>query len=148
MIKQILKYMDFLIGYVNPKKQVYISVDGVAPMAKMSQQRKRRYRAVDDAKIKDDIRRKYNKETFEYWNNTVITPGTEFMEKLHLSILDYISKRKENKIIYSSFHTFGEGEHKILQDIKINNSQSFVIYGLDADLIFLSLACQKKIYFY
>src|SRR5437016_1812586 len=48
MIKRILEYMDFLISFVNPKNEIFISVDGVAPIAKVNQQRKRRYRSADD----------------------------------------------------------------------------------------------------
>ncbi|CAH6421564.1 XRN 5-3 exoribonuclease [uncultured virus] len=145
MMKRITKFIDYLIDFVGPKNKVFISVDGVAPMAKMSQQRKRRYRSIDDGKLKDEIRKKYGKDTFEYWNNTVITPGTEFMEKLHNHLLEYISQKKNITILYSSYHTCGEGEHKILQDIKkTKEDKNYVIYGLDADLIFLSLASQKK----
>ena len=39
MFKRILQYIDFLIEYCNPRKEVFISVDGVAPLAKMNQQR-------------------------------------------------------------------------------------------------------------
>lgn len=153
MIKRILNYIDYLIGIANPKKGVFISVDGVAPMAKMSQQRKRRQKAIQDNAIRDDIKKKYGKSSSTIWNNTTITPGTAFMEKLHLKILEYI---KENRIklniayVYSSYHTVGEGEHKILQDIKEKNLKQefkddvYAIYGLDADLIFLALASGKN----
>ena len=154
MIKRILVYIDYLIGFVNPKKEVMISVDGVAPMAKMNQQRKRRFRAIDDAIIRNEIKAKHkvkiNKSSV--WNNTVITPGTVFMEKLHQAILKHIkikvTKQKTKiKYTYSSYHTPGEGEHKILQNIKnrdMNNNETYIIYGLDADLIFLSLASQRN----
>src|SRR3989304_8702292 len=41
MMIRIINFIDYLIDYVNPQKKVYISVDGVAPLAKMNQQRKR-----------------------------------------------------------------------------------------------------------
>lgn len=152
MIKRIINYIDFLIEYVKPIKKVFIAVDGVAPMAKMNQQRKRRYKSVVDNEMKNEINRKFGKTTTTIWSNSAITPGTKFMEKLHLKIIEYI-KNKIKKLnvtfIYSSYHTIGEGEHKILQDIKKddNNFNAYVIYGLDADLIFLALASGKdKIY--
>lgn len=144
MIKRILNYIDYLIDVVNPKVGSYISVDGVAPQAKMDQQRKRRYRSSQDSDIKREIEKRHKKDSFSNWTNTVITPGTEFMEKLHSAIIKYINEKKDRKIIYSSYHTPGEGEHKILQDLKSSKYESFVIYGLDADLIFLSLASQRK----
>ena len=150
MIKRILNYLDYLITYVNPKKKVFVAVDGVAPMAKMNQQRKRRYKSVYDNKIKDDVKNKYGKEIITIWNNSSnITPGTKFMEKLHLQLINYFNENRLNlniKYTYSSYHTVGEGEHKILQDIKneVQNDDVYVVYGLDADLIFLSLACGRN----
>jgi 5'-3' exoribonuclease 2 len=144
MFKRIIAYIDFLCNYVSPD-ELYISVDGVAPMAKMNQQRKRRYRSKDDTELKNNIKLKHNKTINKSWSNTVITPGTIFMENLHNKILSYISSKKI-KVTYSSYHTPGEGEHKILQDIKSKTSvdDCYVIYGLDADLIFLASASSKE----
>jgi len=140
MINKIIEYTDYIIKFVNPKKKIFIAVDGVAPMAKMNQQRKRRFKSVYDNDIRNKIKEKYNKNIID-WNNTTITPGTEFMEKLHNYIVNYIATIKHIKVIYSSYHTCGEGEHKIFEDIKLeNNNNAIAIYGLDADLIFLSLA--------
>jgi 5'-3' exonuclease len=153
MFKRILNYVDYLIAYVNPKKEVYISIDGIAPAAKMNQQRKRRFKAMEDNEMFGEIKKKYGKEVATIWTNTTITPGTVFMEKLHQEFLKYIkANRTELKIkyTYSSYHTMGEGEHKILQDIKDNMknpelvNDTYCIYGLDADLIFLSLASEKN----
>lgn len=150
MIDRIISYITYLIGVVVPEKEVYIAVDGVAPMAKMNQQRKRRYKAVQDNELRDEIKRKYQKPVGNVWSNAAITPGTIFMEKLHSRLLEYIKNNPiglKIKYTYSSYHTPGEGEHKILQDIKskgINNDNVYVIYGLDADLIFLSLASNKN----
>lgn len=144
MIKRILNYIDFLIAFVDPQKGVFISVDGVAPCAKISQQRSRRFKTFYDNKLRDIIKQKYNKNVSDIWNNTTITPGTPFMEKLHNAILDHVKRINSNiTYIYSSYHTKGEGEHKILQHIKTNKDDSIVIYGLDADLLFLALASNK-----
>jgi len=150
MIQRIIKYLDYLIETVGAKKMVYISVDGVAPMAKMNQQRKRRFKSIKDNIVKDTIKQKYGKTLTSHWSNASITPGTEFMEKLNKELIKYI-KNKKTSIIYSSYHTAGEGEHKILDDIRTRFNESknnlddvCVIYGLDADLIFLALASQKN----
>ena len=68
------------------------------------------------------------------------------MEKLHQELLKFCKKLSEkHKITYSSYHTAGEGEHKILQDIKkLKNEKNIIIYGLDADLFFLALASNVK----
>lgn len=148
MFKRITNFIDYLIGYVNPKTKVFISVDGVAPMAKINQQRNRRFKSVYDEDVRKGIKNKHDKQTYNEWSNTVITPGTAFMERLHQVLIQYIKSKKNIKIEYSSYHSAGEGEHKILQDIRNrktdNNSKAHVIYGLDADLIFLALASQRK----
>lgn len=137
---RIIRYIDFLISFVNPEK-TFIAVDGVAPMAKISQQRKRRYKTVLDSELKNKIYSKFKIPKYKIpnniWSNNSITPGTNFMDKLNMDILEYI-KNKPN-IIYSNYSEPGEGEHKIHQDIKLKSNQNLVIYGLDADLIFLSL---------
>lgn len=149
MMKRIINYIDYLIDITNPKN-VMISVDGVAPVGKMSQQRKRRFRSLDDKRLENSIKKKHGIPVGKLWSNIVITPGTTFMEKLHNKIIKYINTKKKIKIVYSSYHTPGEGEHKLLKYIKnaTNDKKSkdnnFVVYGLDADLIFLSIASQKN----
>lgn len=152
MSRRIIKYIDYLIRLTNPEELVYIAVDGVAPLAKINQQRMRRFGYVHN--YKQDIYKKYNIPHNESWSNIVITPGTKFMYELHKKIKEYYQNfTKNNKdpkckfeIIYNSYMTPGEGEHKILQHIKLftnpNEKRATVVYGLDADLIFLSMASQ------
>lgn len=149
MFKRIINYLDYLEGVVNPSKMMYIAVDGVAPLAKIGQQRKRRFKSVIDNKLRNEIKLKHNVRFNNMWSNTTISPGTEFMEKLHKKIYNHYSQKSKNskiKYIYSSYHSPGEGEHKLLQHIKHNTVQTdnIVIYGLDADLLFLSLASKRN----
>jgi hypothetical protein len=143
MMIAVIEYIEKLIQHVDPKVGVYIAIDGPVPAAKMKQQRQRRFRSVHDKVIFDKLKKKYNKEIGYYWNNSSISPGTKFMNKLHQRILDWCNKNKSLKIIYSSANSAGEGEHKLLTFIKENNKQKifykYVTYGLDADLIFLML---------
>jgi len=112
-------------------EKIYVCVDGVAPFAKIIQQRKRRYLTVYKNKI-DDIN--------SSWDTNAISPGTNFMIKLNSFIK---SKVINTNIIYSGSDENGEGEHKIFQILEgenlMNNNKSIVINGLDADLIILSL---------
>lgn len=48
-ILAVLDYLDQIYELVQPKKLFYIAIDGVAPRAKMQQQRKRRFKSVQDA---------------------------------------------------------------------------------------------------
>ena len=147
MIKQCIIYLDEVINYIDPDKEVFIAIDGVAPIAKMKQQRQRRYKSINDKILFDNIKKKHNKEITTYWNNSAITPGTKFMKKLTNRIINYCKELKEKKnikIIFSTAETPAEGEHKLLQYIRnSNNDYKYVIYGLDADLIFLSLSANK-----
>lgn len=149
MIEVCITDLDYIIKYVNPKYKLYVAVDGVAPLAKINQQRRRRYKSYDENMIKNKIREKFGVKQNTQWSNASITPGTIFMEKLHNRLLEYLKTLTNPiKIIYSSYHTVGEGEHKIFDYIRNNpNTANKVVYGLDADLIFLAMASnQKNIY--
>lgn len=149
MINNCISDLDNLINYVSPAVKIFIAVDGVAPMAKIKQQRIRRYKSISDNMLKQGIKDKYGIIENCNWSNASITPGTVFMEKLHLRIKEYIGTISNNiNVKYSSYHDAGEGEHKIIEYIRENKTQNEkitrVIYGLDADLIFLSMACDCK----
>ena len=153
MMDQVIDYINTLVNYVGPKKVVYLAIDGVAPVAKIKQQRTRRFKSVHDKELFDNIKRKHGKELSNYWNNSAITPGTVFMEKLKIQIIRYckkMSKEKNIKFIFSTSNTPSEGEHKLLQYIRnkqvegTNDDTKYAIYGLDADLIFLALSTNKK----
>jgi 5'-3' exoribonuclease 2 len=148
MFVSIIEYIEKIIKYVNPTKGIYIAIDGVAPAAKIKQQRTRRFKSVADKQMWDSIKKKHGEPLTSYWNNNAVTPGTDFMLKLHNVLLEWSENynMKNNKIVYySSCFTPAEGEHKLLQFIKDkNDSSSYSIYGLDADLIFLALASNAK----
>jgi 5'-3' exonuclease len=146
MINECIKYIQHIIDYAKVKKTIYIAIDGVAPVAKIKQQRLRRFKTVSDKKLWDKIKQKHNIKLPYNWNNSAITPGTKFMIKLHKALLVWIEQfnlQNKNNIIYSSCFTPMEGEHKLLQyirNLKNNNNFSYLFYGLDADLIFLALS--------
>lgn len=126
--------LDALIKKANPSKLVYIAIDGVAPRAKMHQQRLRRY------KVKEETR----------FDTNCITPGTKFMEDLTTYMKTKCAKAyKENdfKVIFSHYHYAGEGEHKILSYLRKHEEtkdEKSCIIGLDADLFMLMLSLPHK----
>ena len=146
--KKIEDYILDIISKINPEN-LLIAIDGVAPMGKILQQRQRRYKYLYDNKIKIDSN--YNIKCIKYTNgielpeipisSIELTPGTDYMERIHNKMEEFVKKlSKKINTIYSSYHEEGEGEHKILQYIRNNpTSDVIVIYGLDADLLFLSL---------
>ena len=136
------KVYDSIMNIINvtkPQNKTFVSFDGVVPMAKMIQQKQRRYKSRLTKAI-------LNKKSVS-WNTNNITPGTKFMNGLD----DFmIEKFKNNKrIIYSGSNESGEGEHKICDYIRKHYSSNMksninhCIYGLDADLIMLGLLLTK-----
>jgi len=134
------KIMNYIL-FVKPSKRLFIAFDGVAPFAKMSQQRTRRYKSqMMDTFINGIVSE--NK-----WNTANITPGTKFMELLSNRMNEYFSKpdvfEKINvdEIIVSASDEPGEGEHKLFQYIRNNSleKENVIIYGLDSDLIMLAI---------
>lgn len=122
-----------LIKKVNPQKTVQIYIDGVAPLAKMHQQRKRRFMSAYRKKLLG---------TEDSWDSNAISPGTPFMTRLHASIRAHIRYSKEHfRYYFSSSDEAGEGEHKLFKEMVTSTSPEDVkvVYGMDADLIMLSL---------
>ena len=116
-----------LINKLQPEF-TFIAFDGVVPLAKMRQQKQRRYKSWV---IKNVIQ---TKPTF---NTNIITPGTTFMNDLDLFLKN---KFNSPNILFSGSCEHGEGEHKIMEYLRMNkSSKNVVIYGLDADLIMLGL---------
>jgi 5'-3' exonuclease len=143
MMNAVIEYLDKMVSYIKPKMGVYIAIDGPVPIAKMKQQRQRRFRSVHDKILFDKIKEKHKKSLSYYWNNSAISPGTKFMEKLNDKIINWC-KNQKLKIIYSNSNVPGEGEHKLLEFIRENNKNiRYLTYGLDADLIFLMLSTQS-----
>ena len=133
IIDKILFEIDKLIQYTGVKYTIYIAIDGVAPKMKMKQQRMRRHKSA--------LERKYNTESS--WNTNAISPGTKFMKTLNIRLIKHFGKHKN--IILDDSDNRGEGEHKILHYILNNDLEGKIcIYGLDADLIQLSLVSQKN----
>jgi 5'-3' exonuclease len=131
----IIKYTLKVIKTVDPKKGVVICIDGVVPMAKMRQQRLRRFKSIWQTQHSEN-----QTSSDPVWDRNSITPGTIFMKKLRSKLETMISKNGKKSWILSSSDEPGEGEHKIINEWRkgIYNGD-FAVYGLDADLIVLSL---------
>lgn len=73
----IFAYVDHLFSKIKPKKLFFMAVDGVAPRAKMNQQRSRRFRSAKEAKeIREKAERKGEKLPDEKaFDSNCITPG-------------------------------------------------------------------------
>lgn len=155
IIKAVCAKIDEYIYLLKPCQNVFIAFDGVAPVAKLEQQRSRRYKSTYQTTISRSI---FKSTAPDPWNTTAITPGTLFMKKLNDKIyLRYNDATKYGlkKIIVSGSNEPGEGEHKLFEYIRTfpeeHQNVNTIIYGLDADLIMLSinhLPISNKIYLF
>jgi len=162
MFRRIFLYTDRLYKLVKPRKVMYLAVDGVAPRAKMNQQRSRRFRSSKESEdmLASLVARGEAMPTGEKFDSNCITPGTDFMLKLSLAMDKWIEFKMETdpfwkdgaKVIFSGPDVPGEGEHKVMDYIRDAQSGSnpdyepkmtHVLYGLDADLIMLGLVTHE-----
>ena len=157
---------------VNPLKVLFLAVDGVAPRAKMAQQRKRRFVKGQDAKADTKVKIRLINELRQRglatptlqsvettFDTNVISPGTTFMvrvaNEMHVWAQKMITENTDNiwgrlAVIVSDGTVPGEGEHKALRFIRSQRTTPgydpntrHCIEGLDADMMLLALATHE-----
>jgi 5'-3' exonuclease len=147
LFQAVMASIDRLVALTKPRKLLYLSIDGVAPAAKMKQQRHRRLRSSraqqELAELETDLllgKRDRNEPVPPFslfdvdgraWDSNVITPGTEFMTGLSEYMERAIAERVEKDPSWSKFHVIlsdasvpGEGEHKILEYLRLHDAAS------------------------
>ncbi|KAH7916764.1 XRN 5'-3' exonuclease N-terminus-domain-containing protein [Hygrophoropsis aurantiaca] len=170
MMVEVFSYTERVVNMIRPRKLLFMAIDGVAPRAKMNQQRSRRFRSAQEAKDKAEARKIAVAEweamgkvisdedrDKEAWDSNAITPGTPFMDLLAKSLRYWVVQKinsdpgwKDLQVVISDASVPGEGEHKIMDFIRRQRTNqghdpntNHVIYGLDADLIMLALATHE-----
>lgn len=144
LVQCVINTIGNYIDHIQPSESVFIAFDGVAPFAKMNQQRTRRHKGLITQKINNVIGMNENQMK---WTTSHITPGTSFMNKLSNRVSKAFGGLENHygvkKIIISCSDKAGEGEHKLFQYVRshkdVFQDGNMVIYGLDSDLIMLSL---------
>ena len=104
VINAVCHKIQSYIDIFQPKNRVIIAFDGVAPVAKLNQQRERRYKSWLTGELQKRIEKRNatkkkstqsrqgpseNIETSTFWNTSSITPGTAFMKKLNTCVKEY-----------------------------------------------------------
>lgn len=131
IIDKVISQIESLINQIRPTQTIFIALDGVAPFAKIAQQRQRRFRVAAAA------------SSDAAFSTIKITPGTEFMNLLSV----HLARHFDGRAIVSGSDIPGEGEHKIFEHIRTHASAhasaharaNTIVYGLDADLIMLAI---------
>ena len=145
---EVIKQLETYINIVQPMNNIYIAFDSIVPLAKMEQQKTRRYKSAYLEYIKSTISK--NSIDIPLFDTLNISSGTDFMIKLTTDIKHHFNYN--SSIFVSNMDDYGEGEHKIFNFIRCNPekhlNKNTLIYGLDADLIMLSLnhTLQSNIY--
>ncbi|CDI82775.1 5'-3' exonuclease, putative [Eimeria praecox] len=183
MWQSVFAALDLVVSTISPRKLLYLAADGVAPRAKMNQQRSRRYRAAKSAQEAAEAQEKQRQAagnvfqvapegtegqdsgvpnqtggtTGKGFDSNCISPGTEFMASFFRHLRFYCEKKFQEdarwrglKVLLSGPDVPGEGEHKIMAYLRCckaadssDPNTRHCLYGLDADLIMLSLASHE-----
>ena len=123
-VGSIVVALEDLVTNVVRAKKVYLAFDGMVPYSKMVQQRYRRMRKPEG-------------EPFGF-DKHQLSPGTPFMRDLSRTL-----KFLYPQMVISDTLEAGEGEHKIftwLRTLPAEERKSTIVYGMDADLVVISLA--------
>lgn len=106
MMVEVFRYTERVVNMARPRKVLVMAIDGVAPRAKMNQQRSRRFRSAQEAADKE-IERQESIKMFEAmghpvsdetknkkaWDSNAITPGTPFMDLLSKSLKYWVATK-------------------------------------------------------
>jgi 5'-3' exonuclease len=144
----VIERIKEIVAEVHPQNTLIVGIDGVAPVAKINQQRKRRY-------VNDLERRKAaleQGEELKSFDSNSISPGTDLMFTIDAALRKFLQERIDDpdekifppNIVYSSHLKPGEGEHTIADLLNSISLPRVAIYGSDADLIMIYLPKIKR----
>ncbi|XP_012226430.1 5'-3' exoribonuclease 1 [Linepithema humile] len=159
IFKNIFHYIEVLFNMIHPQKLFFMAIDGVAPRAKINQQRGRRFRSAKEVEVQEAKAKAkgISIPQEKRFDSNCITPGTLFMAKLGEQLKRFVEYKisidnawKKCKVLFSGSEVPGEGEHKIMDYIRYmkasedyDKNSRHCLYGLDADLIMLGLCSHE-----
>jgi len=169
LTQRVIEIIEKHIHFIQPSETLFIAFDGMPPPAKIIQQKSRRFKTRHlDSMVKEfqhlNQQTQSNQPTAPNqpktsapaWQTNMITPGTPFMTFLSETLKTHFKKRATQhpliKIqILSTSTDKGEGEHKIFHYLRNHPpkpTDQIALYGLDSDLIMLSLLSVPNIYIF
>ncbi|KAJ1619018.1 putative 5-3 exonuclease, partial [Pavlovales sp. CCMP2436] len=132
-----------LVDFASPSTLLFVAIDGVAPRAKLNQQRRRRFLSAREAAHRRRCAATAHAELAALlgpehagslpdaeqcdpvWDSNVITPGTAFLTELAEAVrysledqLDGDPRWAKLQVIFSSWDEPGEGEHKAMRFVR------------------------------
>lgn len=124
MLLSIFAYIDRIVKQiVRPQKVLYIAVDGVAPRAKLNQQRSRRFAAAKEASSSGG-----GEEDVDGFDRNCITPGTSFMARIGDKLRGFIRWKigqdpawSHLKVVYSGANV---KQPRLLDDVELDDNFS------------------------
>lgn len=146
MIAETMAYLATLRRVAAPSRLTYVAIDGVPVFAKMQQQRRRRHLSVMLKRLTAG-----SGAAGGAWDSNAISPGTRFMRDLAAELR--AQHGADATVAVSDDTEYGEGEHKIMQHLRDDppgepeaggEEGATLIYGLDADLILLSMLSSTR----
>ena len=154
IFRETCEIINQIVELIRPKSLLMIALDGVSPIAKIGDQLKSRHNKSFE--YPNEINQFLSKLDLKINNNferNKISPCTDFMLNLEKYLDEYIQKKvkdeqsiwKNINIILSGTNVPGEGEYKIMEQIREEkikdgkNDLKYCIFSGDADFILLSL---------
>ena len=100
MFEEIIKYINYIITKVEPQL-LFIAIDGVAPRAKMSQQRLRRFKSIQEKNLLSEI---YKKCGYRSSNNYVCIESVD----IECGTLEFWGKKSKSGYEYFNRMLYGK----------------------------------------
>lgn len=117
MILKVFQYLDKIFSIVRPRRLLFMAIDGVAPRAKMNQQRSRRFKSAKERlEAEAELIARGELPPGGGFDSNCITPGTPFMARLGAHLRFFVRRKMADdpawrapRIVLSGHDVPGEG---------------------------------------
>ncbi|KAL3171386.1 hypothetical protein MRX96_013602 [Rhipicephalus microplus] len=131
----IFNYIDFVFRMIKPNKAFFAAVDGVAPRAKMNQQRGRTFKQVPSHrhdlilclqskprhKRKRHVKKGVVLPTEERFDSNCVSPGTNFMARLQDQLLQFVAVKVFSETLWRGVNVCLSGHESYGSKVRISS---------------------------